>query len=92
MKETLNSRVAVLETQVDAISTKLDEVRSDIKEVHACLHKTRELILFQIQSLRDDENSAHKEQNVRITSLENWRWYVIGIATAAGIVAQYLLK
>jgi chaperonin cofactor prefoldin len=92
MKETLNSRVAVLETQVDAISTKLDEVRTDIKEVHNCLHKTRELILFQIQSLRDDENNSHKEQNVRITSLENWRWYVIGIATAAGIVAQYLLK
>lgn len=91
MKETLNSRVAVLETKVEAISTKLDEVRDDIKEVHACLHKTRELILFQIQSLRDEENTQHKDQNHRISNLENWRWYIIGIATAGIFIAKYIL-
>jgi ribosomal 50S subunit-associated protein YjgA (DUF615 family) len=85
MKETLNSRVAVLETKVEAISVKLDEVRADIKEVHACLHKTRELILDQIENLR-------KQQNTRISSLENWRWYMIGLACAAGIAAKYLFN
>jgi DNA-binding transcriptional regulator YiaG len=92
MKETLNSRVAVLETKVEAVSVKLDEVRSDIKEVHACLHKTRELIMEQISQLRTEENVAHKEQNARISALENWRWYIIGIATAAGIAAKYLFN
>ena len=92
MKETINSRVAVLETKVEAISIKLDEVKHDIKEVHNCLHKTRELILDQIKTLRTEENLAHKEQNTRISQLENWRWYVIGIATALGVIAQYLLK
>ena len=89
-RESVNSRVAVLETKVEAISTKLDEVRADIKEVHACLHKTRELILDQIAQLRTEENVAHKDQNHRIMNLENWRWYVIGIATAAAIGAKYL--
>lgn len=92
MKETLNSRVAVVETKIEAIDGKLEELKQDIKEVHACLHKTRELILDQIKALRTEDNQAHKEQNNRISSLENWRWYVIGIATAAGIVANYLLK
>jgi len=92
MKETVNSRVAVLESQVDTISTKLDEVRSDIKEVHACLHKTRELILEQISQLRTEENTQHDKFNSRLTQLEMWRWYVIGIATAIGAAAQYLLK
>jgi DNA anti-recombination protein RmuC len=92
MKETLNSRVAVLETKVEAVSVKLDEVRDDIKEVHACLHKTRELILSQIDSLRFEDNTAHKEQNARISALENWRWYVVGIATAAGVAAKYLFN
>ncbi len=90
MKETLNSRVAVLETKVEAIDTKLDEVRGDIKEVHACIHKTRELILSEIKALRDEDNRAHKEQNARISALENWRWYIIGIATAAGVLVKYL--
>jgi uncharacterized membrane protein len=90
MKETLNSRVAVVETKLEALTAKLDEVRHDIKEVHACLHKTRELILDQIKTLRTEDNQQHKEQNTRIRELENWRWYVIGIATAAGILAKYL--
>lgn len=91
MKETLNSRVAVLETKVEAISVKLDEVRDDIKEVHACLHKTRELILSQIENLRTEEHSAHKEQDRRIANLENWRWYIIGIGTAGIFIAKYIL-
>lgn len=92
MKETLNSRVAVLETKVEAISVKLEEVRHDIKEVHACIHKTRDMIISEIKALRAEDNQAHKEQNTKINTLENWRWYVIGIATACGVVANYLLK
>ena len=90
MKETLNSRVAVVETKLEALTAKLDEVRDDIKEVHACLHKTRELILNEIKTLRQEDNVAHKDMGQRIMNLENWRWYVIGIATAAGIAAKYL--
>jgi chaperonin cofactor prefoldin len=89
-KETINSRVAVLETQVEAISVKIDEVRSDIKEVHACLHKTRELILDQIENLRKQQQQAHEQQNTRISSLENWRWYTIGLVCAAGVIAEIL--
>ena len=89
-KETLNSRVAVLETKVEAINTKLDEVRSDIKEVHACLHKTRELILDQIELLRNSESQAHDKQNTRITQLENWRWYILGMAVAVGVIAKII--
>ena len=90
MKETLNSRVAVVETKLEALTAKLDEVKDDIKEVHACLHKTRELILSEIKLLRQEDNVAHKDMGQRIMNLENWRWYVIGIATAAGILAKYL--
>lgn len=90
-KETLNSRVAVLETKVEAISSKIDEVRADIKEVHVCLHKTRELILDQIENLRRQEHQAHDQQNTRITQLENWRWYILGMAVTLGVVAKFIL-
>lgn len=90
-KETLNSRVAVLETKVEAISIKIDEVRSDIKEVHVCLHKTREMILDQIKTLRIEEHQAHDKQNDRIAKLENWRWYVLGIVAAVAVLAKFIL-
>ena len=89
-RETINSRVAVLETKLEAVNNKIDEVRADIKEVHACLHKTRELILDQISQLRTEDNQAHREQNTRITSLENWRWYILGMACAIAVVAKII--
>ena len=91
MKETLNSRVAVLETKVEAVSSKLDEVKTDIKEVHACLHKTRELILSEIKALRQEENAQHERFNKRLTVLENWSWYLIGIACDVGFALKYLI-
>jgi hypothetical protein len=64
MKETLNSRVAVVETKIEAINTNLDLLRADIKEVHSCLHETRDLILTEIKALRFEENEeveAHEK-------------------------------
>jgi hypothetical protein len=89
-RESVNSRVAVLETKVEAINTKLDDVRADIKEVHACLHKTRELILDEVKGLREEEKTVHKEHDSRLKALENWRWYTIGIVCAIGVIAKFV--
>jgi stage III sporulation protein SpoIIIAA len=89
-KETLNSRVAVLETKVEAISIKLDEVKADIKEVHACLHKTREMILEHINTGIYESHEAHVDINKRINKLENWRWYILGMAVTVGVIAKFI--
>ena len=91
MKETLNSRVAVLETKVEAIGVKVDEIRLDIKDMHDCLDKTRDLIISEIKALRQEDNAQHERFNKRVTVLENWRWYLIGIACAVGVVFKYLI-
>ena len=90
-KETLNSRVAVLESKLEAVNSNLDLVRADIKEVHACLHKTRELILDQIENLRLEENTQHDKFNSRLAQLENWRWYILGMACAVAVLAKFVL-
>lgn len=92
MKETLNSRVAVLETKLETVDTKIDDVRADIKEVHECLHQNRELVLSKIDQLREQDNTQHQRFNMRLVVLENWRWYVIGIACAVGFAFKYLIE
>jgi len=92
MKETLNSRVAVLETKVEAIGVKVDEIRLDIKDMHDCLDKTRDLIISEIKALRQEDNAQHERFNKRVTVLENWRWYLIGIACAVGAGFKYLIN
>ena len=89
MKETINSRVAVLETQVDSIDKKIDDLRADVKDMHDCLDKTRDLIVEQIQGLKREEHVAHKELTTRITTLEQWRWYILGIAATVGYLVSH---
>jgi adenylosuccinate lyase len=84
MKETINSRVAVLETQVTSMDKKLDELRADVKDMHDCLDKTRDLIVSEIQLLKQEEHLAHDRLTTRLATLEQWRWYVLGIAGAVG--------
>jgi adenylosuccinate lyase len=90
MKETINSRVAVLETQVTSMDKKLDELRVDIKDMHDCLDKTRDLIVSEIQLLKQEEHLAHNQLNTRLTTLEQWRWYVLGVAAAVGYIVSHL--
>lgn len=89
-RETVNSRVAVLETKVEAINEKLEEVRDDIKQVHACIHKTRDLIITEIKALQEADNLAHKEMNLKISSLENWRWYIVGVSCAVAFAFKFI--
>lgn len=89
-RESVNSRVAVLETQVDNIEKKVDGISDDIRQLHNCLHKNREMIISEIKALREADNLAHREMNQRIASLEHWRWYILGIVCALGIVAKHL--
>lgn len=91
-RESVNSRVAVLETKVEAVSSKLDEVKDEIKEIHFCLDKNRDLILSEIKALRQEDNAQHEQFNKRLTVLENWRWYLIGIACAVGVAFKYLIR
>ena len=89
MKETINSRVAVLETQVTSMDKKLDELRSDVKDMHDCLDKTRDLIVSEIQLLKQEERASHISLNTRIGTLEQWRWYVLGIAATVGYLVSH---
>lgn len=83
-QDTINSRVAVLETQVTAMDKKLDELRVDVRDMHDCLDKTRDLIVSEIQTLRQQEHVAHTQLTHRLATLEQWRWYVLGIAGTVG--------
>jgi adenylosuccinate lyase len=90
MKETINSRVAVLETQVTSMDKKLDELRFDVKDMHDCLDKTRDLIVSEIQLLKQEEHLAHDRLTNRLATLEQWRWYVLGVAGAVGYIVSHL--
>lgn len=46
-------------------------------------------IIEEIQDLRKENKDQHDKVDKRLSNLETWRWYVVGVATASGIVLTY---
>jgi len=74
--------IAVLQVQVKAIEDKVGSLKEDIKEVKDTLDSHAAAQVTMIKDLRDSSATAHKSLNEKVSSLEKWRWMLMG----AGIV------
>lgn len=67
-----------METNENKVMLSIEEMRKDLKERDAVATKA---------ALERDEKIIN-----RITILENWRWYIIGISTAGGFIASQVIS
>jgi chromosome segregation ATPase len=74
--------IAVLEVKVENIEEKIGELKTDIKDVRDTLDKHSEEHILMIKDMQESSAAAHKSMAEKISSLEKWRWMLMG----AGIV------
>lgn len=74
--------IAVLQVKVENIEEKVGELKNDIKDVRDALDKHSEDHTKMIKEMQDSSTAAHKSMSEKISSLEKWRWMMMG----AGIV------
>ncbi len=74
--------VAVLQVQVQNITNDIGEIKSDIKEVHIVIEKNNTVTQQFLKEMKEASSTAHKSMSDKISSLEKWRWMMMG----AGIV------
>lgn len=68
------------------ISQKEHELKNEIERNHT------ELMSF-LKDHDDRSRSAWKSMEERVSTLEKWKWYVVGIASVAGVAAvQFIQK
>lgn len=74
--------IAVLQVKVENIEEKVGELKNDIKDVRDALerHSIEHTQMF--KDMQDSSALAHKAMSDKISSLEKWRWMMMG----AGIV------
>lgn len=75
-------RAAQLNMQSD-LSNRIQNLRDELRE-HRYTGQTD--ILAKMDALIKTHEDRFKEKEDRIRALENWRWYIIGIMAAAGLV------
>lgn len=81
----LTVSVAVISTNVEYIKKDVSEIKVTTKEIQKDYISRREFI--ELTSKYDTE-----ELTKRTNSLENWRWYILGIFAAVTVMVQFYLN
>lgn len=76
------TEVAVLQVQVENIEQKVGEIKEDVKDLRQTIEAHAEENQRTLKSMAENSASAHKAMSDKISSLEKWRWMMMG----AGIV------
>ena len=87
------------------VKTELKQVRLDIADVKKDIKDVKDNVAHRVENLEiekidkvtidkllADAEDTHKKLNQRISNLENWRWYLIGIGTIAVLVIDYVIR
>jgi FtsZ-binding cell division protein ZapB len=74
--------IAVLQVQVRNIEDKVGEIKSDVKDLQKSIDDHAEQTQNTLKAMGDSSALAHKAMSDKISSLEKWRWMMMG----AGIV------
>lgn len=82
----LDTEVAVLQVRVDAVEEKFNDIKHDLKAVDEKLEQRADETQKLLKEVHEGNIEAHSRLDKKISSLEKWRWMMMG----AGIVIGYL--
>jgi chromosome segregation ATPase len=74
--------IAVLQVQVQNVEEKIGELKENVRELRDSIEDHADKTQKTLKELSDASSSAHKALSNKISSLEKWRWMMMG----AGIV------
>lgn len=94
---TLTSKFDTAITHLSNVSVSIDkmlavhEARLENQEkqnevIHTRINDFKKEISDEIKILRSENKSQHTETNERLSRLEKWRWFVVGVATVLGFI------
>lgn len=78
------TEVAVLQVQVENITNDISEIKADIKDVTASIAKNNEDTHSFLKEMKEASANAHKAMSDKISSLEKWRWMMMGAGVVIG--------
>lgn len=78
------TEVAVLQVQVKNIESDVSEIKTEIRDVKHGMTENMEETKRLLHEMKEASSSAHKAMSDKITSLEKWRWMMMGAGVVIG--------
>lgn len=76
--------VAVLQVKVENIEQDVTEIKSDIKILVDTMSAKTEDTHRMLKEIANSAATAHKAMDAKISSLEKWRWMMMGAGIVVG--------
>jgi hypothetical protein len=83
----LESRRVEAQEHYNTLHSRIGALRDELYEEVASSHKE---IMKEIKEMKEESKIHHEKMDQRLSELERWKWFVIGIATTAGFVLAQL--
>ena len=88
-------RLTEVSTSVDKMlavhETRLENQEQQREILHERISAMKRDITDEFRLLRDENRKQHAEVNDRLSKLEKWRWFVVGIATVIGFIVAKII-
>jgi uncharacterized coiled-coil DUF342 family protein len=91
MKQT-ETEVAILQVQYRNIEEKVDELKNDLKDLRTHLDTHAESTQALIKEFQATNTAAHLTIETKISTLEKWRWMLMGAGVLAGSAGFPLIQ
>jgi peptidoglycan hydrolase CwlO-like protein len=85
------TEIAVLKVQVNNIEEKVGEIKQDVKDLRNTIDDHAEETQNTLKEMKEASANAHKGMNEKISSLEKWRWMMMGAGIALGALGHNVL-
>lgn len=85
------TEVAVLQVQVQNIEDKVGEIKDDVRELRKTIENHADENQKMLKEMKESSSTAHKGMNDKISSLEKWRWMMMGAGIALGALGHNVL-
>lgn len=78
------TEVAVLQAQYGFLNEKVDDIKTSLRDLSTHIDNQTESTQQLIRDFQEENKKQHDDVNEKISSLEKWRWMLIGAGVLAG--------
>ena len=83
------TEIAVLQVQVRNVESDISEIKQDLKEVSMSMKENSVTTNSFLKEMKEASATAHKAMADKITSLEKWRWMMMGAGIVLGSMGSH---
>lgn len=80
------TEIAVLQFQVKNIEEKIGEIKVDLKAMHDSIESNADETRQMLKNMRELDLKEHGELAGKISTLEKWRWMMMGAGVILGSI------